>query len=65
MAERHETEHRSFEAPDEVREFRRDGVRGRPRRRDLASQGPRRLGVGCEPAVVADWFGASTYAKGG
>ena len=41
------TEHRSFEQPDETREF--------PNGRAWV--------VGDEPVTVVDWFGASNYAK--
>jgi hypothetical protein len=42
------TEHKSFQAPEETREF----LRGRAEI----------LNVGDEPVVTIDWFGAGTYA---
>ena len=43
------TEHKSFQAPDETREF--------PHGRAEI------LNVGDEPVVTIDWFGAGTYAR--
>jgi hypothetical protein len=57
----HETEHKSFGAPEETREFPQGhaeilNVSGGEVGRDAWV-------VGDEPAVVVDWFGASNYAK--
>ncbi|MBJ7600802.1 MAG: hypothetical protein DLM67_06940 [Candidatus Nephthysia bennettiae] len=58
MATTHLTEHKSFEKPEEVREF--------PHGRDLTSlpSGHDAWVLGDEPVVVVDFYGASTYAKG-
>ncbi len=45
------TEHKSFQAPDETREF--------------PPSGHDAWVVGDEPVTVVDWFGASNYAKAG
>jgi hypothetical protein len=56
MANRHETEHKSFEAPDERREF----PNGHAEILEIGGGE-----VGEEPAIVVDWYGASNYAKTG
>jgi hypothetical protein len=52
------TEHRSFDHPDEVREF----PKGRADVTSLPS-GHDAWVVGDDPVVVVDWFGASNYAR--
>ncbi|HLM50339.1 MAG TPA: hypothetical protein VK279_07315 [Solirubrobacteraceae bacterium] len=68
IEDRQETEHESFDAPGEVREFPHGKV-------EILSIGGGEVGrlpsghdawvEGDEPVVVVDWYGASNYAKGG
>jgi uncharacterized cupin superfamily protein len=67
------TEHKSFQAPDETREFPRgqlairmdDGAEFIARPGDVTAlpSGHDAWVVGDEPVVTVDWFGAGTYAR--
>lgn len=67
MDGRHETEHKSFQTPDETREFPNGHAELIAGPGDITSlpSGHDAWVVGDEEVVVVDWYGASNYARSG